>query len=106
MDNFLNHYQWPIALPSAVAGQNSWDLFTLDFRNTQSPYIGEGWVDFFIHAEALYGGKGCDIEADNLEFSVAGSTMSQIVVSESAATCWANKIAESHIGKIILNSKT
>lgn len=106
MDNFLNHYQLPIAFPSLVRGQNTWDLFNLDLRNTQSPYIGEGWIDFFFHGELQYAGKGCELAADNLEFSVAGSTMSQIVVSESAATCLANRVAESAIGKLILNSTT
>lgn len=106
MDSFLNHYMFPFAFPSMVRGQDSWDLFTLDFRNTQSPYIGDGWIDFFISGELMYGGEGCTLEADNLEFSVAGSTMSQLVVSESAATCIANSVAKSHLGHIALNRNT
>ena len=76
MDNFLNHYMFPFAFPSLVRGQNTWDLFTLDFRNTQSPYIGDGWIDFFLSGELMYAGQGCELAADNLQFSVAGSTMS------------------------------
>lgn len=68
MDNFLNHYMLPFAFPSMVRGQNSWDLFTLDFRQTQSPYIGQGWIDFFINGELLYAGEGCELENDNLQF--------------------------------------
>lgn len=106
MDSFLNHYMFPFAFPSLVRGQNTWDLFTLDYRQTQSPYIGEGWIDFFLSGEVLYGGEGCELEADNLQFSVASATMSQLVVSESAATCIANKWAQSHLGHITLNSQT
>jgi hypothetical protein len=106
MDSFLNHYMFPFAFPTLVRGQNSWDIFTLDFRNTQSPYIGEGWIDFFLSGELLYAGNGCEMAADNLEFSVAGSTMSQLVISESAATCIANNVAKSHLGHIVLNSQT
>lgn len=54
----------------------------------------------------MYGGQGCNIVADNLEFSVAGSTMSQVVISESAATCIANNVAKSHLGHITLNKQT
>ena len=56
MDNFLNHYEFPFAFPSMVRGQNTWDLFTFDFRNTQSPYIGDGWIDFFLSGELMYAG--------------------------------------------------
>ena len=102
MDSFLNHYMFPFAFPSLVRGQNSWDIFTLDFRNTQSPYIGDGWIDFFINGELLYGGEGCEIDADNLQFSEANkNTMSQLVVSESAATCIANQAAKSHLDKLL-----
>ena len=103
MDSFLNHYMWPFAFPSLVKGQNTWDWFTLDFRQTQSPYIGDGWIDFFISGEMIYGGNNCTLEADNLEFSVTGSTMSQIVVSESAASCIANNVARSRLGHVMLN---
>ena len=34
MDSFLNHYMFPFAFPSMVRGQNTWDIFTLDFRQT------------------------------------------------------------------------
>lgn len=54
----------------------------------------------------MYAGQGCNIVADNLEFSVTGSTMSQVVISESAATCIANNVAKSHLGHITLNSQT
>lgn len=106
MDNFLNHYMLPFAFPSMVRGQNSWDLFTLDFRQTQSPYIGQGWIDFFINGELLYAGEGCELVNDNLQFSVAGATQSQLVISESAATCIANKMGKSHLGHMVLNSRT
>lgn len=74
---------------------------------TQAPYIGEGWIDFFINGELQYGGEDCNtLENDNLQFSTASSTMSQLVVSEAAATCIANQVAKSHLGHINLNSQT
>ena len=107
MDSFLNHYMFPFAFPSLVRGQNTWDIFTLDYRMTQAPYIGEGWIDFFINGELQYGGEDCNtLENDNLQFSTASSTMSQLVVSEAAATCIANQVAKSHLGHINLNSQT
>jgi hypothetical protein len=89
-----------------VRGQNTWDIFTYDFRNTQSPYIGDGYIDFFLSGELMYAGHNCTLDADDLEFSDAGSTMSQLVVSESAATCIANNMAKSRLGHITLNQKT
>merc|ERR1711934_1898 len=89
-----------------MGGQNTWDIFTLDFRNTQSPYIGDGYIDFFLSGELIYAGNNCTLEADNLEFSASGATMSQLVVSESAASCILNNMARSRLGHITLNSQT
>jgi len=51
LDTFLNHYELEFFLPSMLRGQNTHDYFTFDFRNTHSPEIGEGFIDFFIHGE-------------------------------------------------------
>jgi hypothetical protein len=100
MDGFLNHYKFPFAWPSMVRGQNTWDFFNLDFRNVKSPIISEGQIDFFASGELLYKGEDCDIEPDNIDFIEDSHTASQIVISESAASCWANQLAKSRIGKV------
>lgn len=105
MDSFLNHYKLPFSLPTLVRGQDSIDNFELDYRNTQSPFIGEGWVDIFFSGELMYNGEGCNIEPKYMDF-MQSQTFSQLVVSESAATCWANQVAKSNLGKIFLNSKS
>lgn len=107
MDGFLNHYQFPFAWPSMVRGQNTYDFFTLDFRNVKSPKITEGQVDFFLSGELLYKGEECSLEPDNLDFIGASnsSAPSQVVISESAASCFANQIAKSKIGKITLDKE-
>ena len=69
MDEFLNHYMFEFSFPTMVRGQWAWDLFTYDFRNTQSPYIGEGYIDLFLHGALVYEGESCDIVADDLVFN-------------------------------------
>jgi hypothetical protein len=86
-----------------VRGQNTWDFFTLDFRNVKSPVIAEGQIDFFMSGELLYKGEDCDIEPDNIDFIEDSHTASQVVISESAASCFASQLAKSRIGKVKLN---
>jgi len=35
------------------------DDFSLDFRNTQNPFIGNGFIDFWFSGELMYHGEGC-----------------------------------------------
>jgi len=56
MDQFLNHYMFEFPYPSIFRGQQTWDGFTLDYRNTRSPFISEkGYIDFFLSGELIYG---------------------------------------------------
>ena len=54
MDRFFNHYQFPFAFPSLVRGQNTWDLFEFDFRQTAAPEIHQGYMDLFFSGELMY----------------------------------------------------
>jgi hypothetical protein len=54
-------------------------------------------VDFFFVGEVLHNKHTCQIEADKMDF-MNTQTFSQLVISESAATCIANSWAHSLIG--------
>jgi len=82
-----------------------------------SPYIGDGYIDFFINGEILYkpkemegkyghGSKAttCEIEPDYMTFANT-DTFSQLVISESAATCWLKSFAASDIGLVYINKQ-
>jgi len=54
LDEMLNHYQSHVMVPSPFAGQGTRSIFTFDFKNTRSPYIGDGYIDMYILGELLY----------------------------------------------------
>ena len=56
MDEFLNHYRFKFILPSLVRGQNTYDEFEFDFRNTWSPQLYDGHVDFFMAGDLMHDG--------------------------------------------------
>lgn len=86
-----------------MPGQDTIAKFDFDFRNTWSPVIGDGYMDMFFLGELTYDGSTCEIESDDMNF-MNGNTFSQLVVSESAATCALNSISNSPIGEIHLDS--
>lgn len=104
LDRYLNHYKMPLYLPSPFKGQTSTADFHLDFRNTNDPYIGEGFIDFYFLGELLYGNSGCILDPDHLTFQDFETNYSQLVISESAATCLMQNFAESPIGHLELNT--
>lgn len=55
--------------------------------------------------EFLYGDYSCDLAPDGFEFLDGISVYSQAVMTESAASCMCNAIAESPIGKLNLNQE-
>ena len=102
MDRVLNDYVTGITLPSPFAGQDGAATFAFDYRNTLSPEIHYGYVDIFIVGELMYiprigldstshgaSNYDCILEPDWTEF-INSDTFSQIVISESAATCMIN----------------
>ena len=112
MDRALNDYVTYVQLESPFAGQSGSAKFALDYRNTMSPEIHYGYVDLFIVGELMYipdhslisGAHGtnsfnCTLDPDWTEF-INSDTYSQIVVSESAATCMLNTFAGSSIGQV------
>ena len=50
----LTNYQWKIDLEDSFAGQNAFESFYIDARNTHRPFIGEGYMDFWINGELKY----------------------------------------------------
>ena len=69
LTTFLDDYQFPLNdLPSPFHGQNTKASFTLDYRQTIDPYLGEGWMDSFFLGELMYNGEGCALEADYFDF--------------------------------------
>ena len=75
MDKALNHYQTGVILRSPFPGQSTEGIFYFDFRNTQSPFIGEGYLDSYFLGELMYnphpdlkeGDHGFNAAACNLE---------------------------------------
>lgn len=103
LTNFLNDYQLPLNhIPSPFKGQNTYDNFALDYRQTMDPFLGQGWMDSYFLGELTYNGKGCALEADYFDF-MDDQEFSQLVISESAASCALGNIALSNIGKLDFN---
>ena len=98
LNDMLNHYRLDLELPHPIKGQGTYDKFTLDWRNTRSPDIQNGYGDFFFLGELMHNNHTCTIEPDHMDF-INSNTFSQLVVSESAATCIANSMAASRIGR-------
>ena len=118
MDKALNHYHTGVVLMSPFEGQTTKATFDFDFRNTQSPFIGEGYMDSYILGELTYkphtdlkeGDHGftstsCTLDPDYMSF-MNSDTFSQIVLTESAFSCMMNSLSQSPIGQIHLTSHT
>ena len=105
LDDMLNHYQTHVIVPSPFAGQDTSSIFTFDFKNTRSPYIGDGYIDLYFLGELLYRPWGikdgehgstfeaCTLEPDYMSF-MNSETFSQLVFSESAASCMLNSFSQ------------
>lgn len=51
MDKFLNHYHFDFYIWSPFKGQNRYSIMSLDYRNVRSPYIGDGFLEFYYVGE-------------------------------------------------------
>lgn len=81
-------------------------MFELDYKQTADPNFHQGAIDFFFTGEMLYQGEGCPMEHDWMDFMDGTmSTSSQLVVSESAATCIVNQIGRSKLGNILIDNE-
>jgi hypothetical protein len=108
MTTFLNDYRLPLRrMESPFKGQYAVADFHLDYRNTQDPILNEGVMQAYFMGEVLYSTHKCKMEPNAFDFlddmSVV-SSVSQIVITESAATCAFNSIAASPIGTLDLNT--
>jgi len=106
MDVWLNHYQTYITWKTPFPGQHGEDKFGLDYRSTHDPLITDKHIQFYLKGESLYKGQGCDdLSPGWIDFDHT-HTMSQLVVTEAAATCAAQQIAKSPLSRFHLNRKS
>lgn len=68
LDGWLNHYKYTLPFPSLVRGQDTLDMFTLDYKQVRDPQFHAGAIDFFFTGELLYKGEGCPMEHDWMDF--------------------------------------
>jgi hypothetical protein len=71
LTTIMNNYQLPLHLKEAFKGQTGQDDFVIDFRQTMTPFIGEGFIDLMASGELFYNGEGCgegSIQNNNLHF--------------------------------------
>lgn len=61
-------------------------------------------MDTYFVGALTYHGNACELEHDYFDFMDA-QEFSQVVITESAATCALNNIASSKIGKLEFNEK-
>jgi hypothetical protein len=101
LTKFLWYYDLFIWLPEGVPGMNEWDYFDMDMRMAQAPQIYNGYMDFFFSGELYYRMSGCSNtfeHGDLLDFQ-SDADRSQMVISESAATCILNQYFASDLGR-------
>jgi len=107
MDEALNHYSTSFFLDSPLNGQDTWAVFDFDWKSTQSPSIGNGYIDLFILGEMFYQpydfgllepgdhgweSKACQLDPEVMDF-MSSETFSQLVITESAFSCMVNAIS-------------
>jgi hypothetical protein len=68
LTSVFDGYKMALPVRDLLPGQNNEDTFTLDYRNTMRPYIGDGWVDFYFLGETLYQEQGCKLAPSPMEF--------------------------------------
>lgn len=109
IDSFLNHYHFDFIAETPFRGQDTKSEFSFDFRSVKDPYIGSGFINFFIVGELYYKDKGCKMNSHRLHFfanKTTGIEHSQLAISDSAASCIANQVAKSEIGKLSLTRES
>jgi len=106
LTKFLWYYQWYAVLPDTFNGQNKWDIFTIDVRNTRKPVIGPGFIDFWFNGEFRYNDEAClNFKDDQTLNFIDTSERSQLVISQSAITCIMNQWSKSSLGQIDINEE-
>ena len=114
----LNHFKYFLIVCTVffIAGCNQFKheetprqkiLFDFDWKSTQSPSIGNGYIDLFILGEMFYQpydfgllepgdhgweSKACQLDPEVMDF-MSSDTFSQLVITESAFSCMVNAIS-------------
>jgi len=78
LDQLFNHYQMWFMMPTMIRGQKAYDSFTFDFRSTQSPFIGPGYIDFYLIGEVIQGYHGLH-EVEGIEGQELNKFISKIL---------------------------
>ena len=105
IDTYTNQYRFKIWWSSPWPGVWDYDSFYFDARNVRDPVIHDASIDFYMAGDLIYEDEGCILDPEELEFKNETSRAnSQIVMSESAASCWLRKFADSKIGKVTMTS--
>lgn len=106
---WLNHYKMPLKL-KGWAQNDLHDNFMIDYRNTADPEITEDFITFSFMGELLYpDAEGKYERCSDLSPRMVRPLMSdfsQLVITDAAATCIAEAVQQSKLGKFILNEHT
>jgi hypothetical protein len=63
-------------------------------------------MDVYIDGGLIYNETGCVLDPEWVDFHDGYEDYSQVLITEDAATCWANQIAVTPVGKVRLNKAT
>jgi hypothetical protein len=92
---------------SWIKGETSVGEFWFDFKNTHDPFISNGYADFRFTGElGAIDHKGCHDYSPEPLYWYGDHIESQLVISETAATCAAASISKTALGKFHLNQKS
>lgn len=107
--NALNEFQFPFTLYlwDFFPGQMRQDDFTLDLRSIPfaHPAIGEDKFELFLSGQMIYKNQGCPTELKNNNLHFYNNQQSQIVISQSMATCWFAQAQRSKLNHIELDTQ-
>lgn len=106
MTSFLNNYKLPIKdVPTPFFGQPAKADFNLDFRNTEDPKMTTDSIEFRFFGELEFHDHECTLDHEPFEFMMVDNPAktSQIVITDSVASCNLNAFAKSEIGKFNFN---
>lgn len=106
---WLNYYRMPLKL-KGWAQKDLKDDFMIDYRNTADPEIEEDFITFSFMGELFYTDSlgaydGC-FDLSPKKVRPLKSDFSQLVITDAAATCIAEAVQKSKLGKFILNERT
>lgn len=54
INDFLNNYTFDFYIWSPFMGQNKYTIMSFDYRQTRTPYIGDGFLEFYYVGELAH----------------------------------------------------